>query len=205
MSSNIKNKKICIYCGQEFIAHTTVNKCCSHKCSQRAYKAKAREQKIQLSNADQQPPGIESKSKQKADSYFELNTLDYLSVRQASILLRCDRRTIYRMIKSGRIPSANLSIRRIRILKKDIDSLFVLQENSVHNSLDYQNEIEKTPLKDCFTIGQIQNDFNLSETSLRTLIKRHNIPKFQNGKFVYIPKSLIEPILNKMLLNNYCG
>ncbi|WP_373995761.1 helix-turn-helix domain-containing protein [Chryseobacterium sp. ON_d1] len=37
---------------------------------------------------------------------------------------------MYRLIKSGRLPYANLSIRRIRILKKDLDALFKMKESS---------------------------------------------------------------------------
>lgn len=205
MSSNIKIKKICLHCRQEFIARTTVTKYCNLKCAQRAYKANARELKIQQSNSDQQTTAKETKSEQNLASYFELKTLDYLTVQQAAVLLNCDRRTIYRLVKSGRIPSANLSSRRIRILKRDIDLLFVVPEKVEDTIPATGVEIENTPLKNCFTIGQILNDYKLSETSLRSLIIRHNIPKFQKGKFVYIPKNLIEPILNKILLNEYCG
>lgn len=49
MSSNIKIKKIYQHGGQEFIARTTVTKYCGDNCAKRAYKAKVREQKIQLS------------------------------------------------------------------------------------------------------------------------------------------------------------
>lgn len=40
MSSKIEVQRICQYCKKEFTARTTVTKYCSHKCNQRAYKAK---------------------------------------------------------------------------------------------------------------------------------------------------------------------
>lgn len=40
MSSNIKIKKNCQHCGQEFIARTTVIKYCGDYCAKKAYKAK---------------------------------------------------------------------------------------------------------------------------------------------------------------------
>lgn len=205
MSSNIKIKKICLYCGQEFIARTTVTKYCCHRCAQRAYKANVRELRLQLSKTDPQIEVKQSSPKQNPDTYFDIKTLDYLTVKEAALLLKCDRRTVYRLIKSGRLPAGNLSIRRIRILKKDIDSLFVLQTQSISSNSIPEEDLESTPLKDCFTIGQILKEYNLSEMSLRSLIKRHNIPKFQKGKFVYVPKKLIEPILSKILLDKYCG
>ena len=46
MSSNIKIEKTCTFCGEKFIARTTVTKYCSHKCASRAYKVRAREEKV---------------------------------------------------------------------------------------------------------------------------------------------------------------
>ncbi|OCA77160.1 hypothetical protein BBI01_01470 [Chryseobacterium artocarpi] len=205
MSSNIKIKKICQHCSLEFIARTTVTKYCSHKCAQRAYKANVRELKIQLSAAEPQVPPKKAISLQNPDSYFELKTLDYLTVKEAAVLLKCDRRTIYDMVKSGRLPSANLSVRKMRILKKDIDKLFELVEKPLLASPDGHSPINEIPLTDCYSIGQIQKQFAISETSLKNLIRRHNIPKFQKGKFVYVPKMEIDPILNRIRSNSYCG
>ncbi len=111
------------------------------------------------------------------------------------------------MVKSKRLPSINLSQRKTRILKKDIDALFEapLTKKTSIQGVTIHKSIEETPLKDCFTIGQIQSEFNLSETSLQSLIRRHEIPKFQKGKFVYVPKISIQPILNKIKSDQYCG
>ncbi len=205
MSSNIKIKKFCKHCGVEFITRTMTTKYCCHRCNQRAYKANVRELRLQLSKTDPQIEVKQSKPKQNPDTYFDIKTLDYLTVREAAVLLKCDRRTVYRLIKSGGLPAGNLSIRRIRILKKDIDALFIIQKESVQSNNISEKDLEWTPLKDCFTIGQILKEYDLSETSLRSLIKRHNIHKFQKGKFVYIPRKLIEPILEKIVLNEYRG
>jgi excisionase family DNA binding protein len=205
MSSNIKLKGICHHCGQEFIARTTVRKYCCHKCAQRAYKAKVRELQLRGSTADPDTAIKQPKAKENPDSYFDIKTLDYLTVKEAATLLKCDRRTVYRLIKSGRLAAGNLSLRRIRILKKDIDALFVIQREPIKNNDISNSDLSNIPLKDCFNIGQILEEYKLSETSLRSLIQRHKIPKFQKGKFVYIPKKLIEPILIKILRNEYCG
>ena len=47
MSSKIEVQRICQYCEQEFTARTTVTKYCSHKCGQRAYKARKRAETIE--------------------------------------------------------------------------------------------------------------------------------------------------------------
>lgn len=52
MSTNIRIKRICDFCLQEFTAKTTKTKYCSHKCNSRAYKAAVRKEKIETSNIE---------------------------------------------------------------------------------------------------------------------------------------------------------
>ena len=50
MSSNIRVQRICQFCGKEFTARTTVTKYCSDVCAKRAYKARKRTEKVEISN-----------------------------------------------------------------------------------------------------------------------------------------------------------
>ena len=50
MSSNIEIRRICAWCNQEFIAHTTTTTCCSHRCANLLYKQKKREASIRANN-----------------------------------------------------------------------------------------------------------------------------------------------------------
>lgn len=113
MSSNMKIKKACEHCGLEFIARNTVTKYCGDHCGKRAYIAKVRDQKIKDSQvkADRPSAHVIRKENENDKSYFALKTIDYLTVSEAAVLLKCGRRTIYRMIKASKIPSANLSIK----------------------------------------------------------------------------------------------
>lgn len=201
----MKIKKICEHCGLEFIAQTTVTRYCCKTCNSRAYKINVRKLREKLTEATQEVSKPQSKPKEDPNSYFALKTLDYLTVKEASILLKCDKRTVYRMVKNGSIPAANLSIRKIRLLKKDIDALFEVKPKVIQNPTEDLEKIEWTPLKDCFTMGQIQKEYNISPTSLKNLIERHNIPKFQKGKFVYVPRVKIEHILKRIELGIYSG
>ncbi|WP_286856740.1 MULTISPECIES: helix-turn-helix domain-containing protein [Sphingobacterium] len=201
----MKIKKICEHCGLEFIAQTTVTRYCCKTCNSRAYKINVRELREKLTEATQEVSKPQSKPKEDFNSYFALKTLDYLTVKEAAILLKCDRRTVYRMVKNGSIPAANLSIRKIRLLKKDIDALFEVKPKVIQNPTEDLEKIEWTPLKDCFTMGQIQKEYNISPTSLKNLIERHSIPKFQKGKFVYVPRVKIEYILKRIELGIYSG
>lgn len=52
MSSKIEIKRICQYCGTDFIAQKTTPKYCSHQCNQRHYKVLKRAEKLEISNAE---------------------------------------------------------------------------------------------------------------------------------------------------------
>ena len=51
MSSNLKIKRICAWCGKEFIAQKTTTACCSKQCANALYKKKKRDEAIKANNA----------------------------------------------------------------------------------------------------------------------------------------------------------
>lgn len=198
MSSTIRIASVCQHCRQEFIAKTTVTKYCGDTCSKRAYKARIREQKVKVAQTITKQQKVSNEQSVVSKSYYEVKTLDYLTVHEAAAMLKCDARTIYNMVHSGRINSINLSVRKTRILKKDIDSLFLVPENLIQEQL----LIPKPNFKrDCLSIGEILKKYNLHEKTLASIIAFYNIPKFQEGKFVYLPKQAFEPVLRKFIIN----
>lgn len=54
MSSNIQISRLCDYCGNSFIAKTTVTRICSKTCNSRFYKRKKREEKMIKSHIETQ-------------------------------------------------------------------------------------------------------------------------------------------------------
>ena len=189
MSSNIKITRICQHCGQEFIAQTTVTRYCGDNCAKRAYKARIRKIKIEASE-------LETENIRQFPS-LTIKTLEYLTVNDVALMLKCDRRTVHYMVKSGRLNAINLSVRKTRILKKDLDGMFTNQIQEVDIRNEVQLEDKRPPIKDCYTVGQILAKYSLAEVTLRKIIVRNNIPKYREGKFVYIKKQTIDPILKR--------
>jgi excisionase family DNA binding protein len=99
----------------------TTTRYCSHLCNSRAYKAKARGAKIEVSNKE--TLSIKLKPME------ELKAKEFLSVREAAKLLNCSLRTTYRLIDNGTIKAVNLSERKTTIRRADIDGLFTLPQN----------------------------------------------------------------------------
>ncbi|NPD86443.1 helix-turn-helix domain-containing protein [Lentimicrobium sp. L6] len=120
MSSKIEVQKICEFCGEEFIAKTTVTRFCGHTCASRSYKQRKKENKVGRA--------IEETNKQKILSITELNQevikqKDFLSIKEAHTLLGLSERTFYRLMKAGTIQATKLGKRTI-IKRSEIDKLF---------------------------------------------------------------------------------
>ncbi|MDR6464608.1 helix-turn-helix domain-containing protein [Chryseobacterium sediminis] len=197
MSSNLKIRRICEHCGHEFIAKTTVTRYCGDNCAKKAYKLRGR--KLQMSDSNSESLNFIPSRVKTSDNYFELKAFDYLTVKESAKMLKCDPRTIYNMISVGKLKAINLAERKIRILKKSIDDLF--DESANTEEVRNRNSLitKCPPLKDCYSIGELLNDFKLSSNTVKNLIETFNIPKYSKGKFVFIPKKAIDPILKNLI------
>jgi excisionase family DNA binding protein len=186
MSSNIKVQRICQYCGIEFTARTTVTKFCSLKCSSKGYKAKVRNVKVISCNN-------ETRIK-KSKPVEELKQKEFLTVRDLATLLTSSTRTVYHLIKQGRIQAVNLSERKMLIKRSTIDLLFDLQKIE-----PTQTKAKEKPksygIEDCYNINEAAEKFGVSLKALAVIIEREKIPKIKKWKYVYVPKELIEKVL----------
>lgn len=115
MSSNIRIKRICQHCGEEFIAKTTVTQYCGDRCAKRAYKARKKAEKIEASN--------EETRQQIEQPIIELQAKEFLTIQETCKLLGISRTTLWRIIKDGRLKTAKLGTRVI-IRKLDLQDLF---------------------------------------------------------------------------------
>lgn len=115
MSSNIRIKKVCQHCGEDFIAKTTVTKHCGDNCAKRAYKLKKKNEKIEKApSADEQKIEFRSRGMEKKE---------FLNIKETSQLLGASRMTIYRQIKNGYLPAIKLG-RRTIIMRSELENLF---------------------------------------------------------------------------------
>jgi excisionase family DNA binding protein len=119
MSSNISIPKKCQQCGNMFVARTTVTKFCSHKCASKNYKKRAKEDKIQTSLTELASTEINTTT----SSTNNVNAKDFLSIKDAALLVGASRWTIQRMIQAGQLKSAKFGNRTI-IQRADINNLF---------------------------------------------------------------------------------
>lgn len=122
MSSNLKIPKVCQQCGNSFVAKTTVTKYCSTLCASRACKKRKREEKIQaaLNETKTELQGTQTLQSLQTDN---IQSKQFLSVKEAAKLLGASRWTIQRMIQREQIKVGKLG-RRTIIPRTEIDNLF---------------------------------------------------------------------------------
>lgn len=180
MSSNIEIERICQHCNKDFIAKTTVTRYCSDDCAKKAYKARKRAEKIGVSVTEIQH------IRQKPIE--DLKAREFLTVKNVAQLLNCSIRSVYCYIENGKINATNIGKRLIRVKRSEIDKLFEAKEKLKPLNLKPLN------IAECYTISEVQEKFKVSQSALQKIMKRNNIQKMQKGKFVYVPKVIINDI-----------
>lgn len=184
MSSHIQVQRICQHCGKEFTARTTVTQYCSDTCSKRAYKARIRTAKVEVSNNETQ--------RIKTKPIEELKAKEFLTVRDVSKLIGCSVRTIYYHIEHGNIKAVNLGQRITRVKRADLDKLF---EQPAFIPPPESKPIQYE-ISDCYNLSEVQAKYGISEKALHEVIKRNSIPKIKKGWFAYVPKTIIDKLLS---------
>ena len=180
MSSNIEIERICQHCNKDFIAKTTVTRYCSDDCAKKAYKARKRAEKIGVSVAETQ------QIRQKPIE--DLKAREFLTVMQVSKLIGCSKQNVYKLINTGKLKATNILIKKTIVKRSEIDKLFESKEKVK------LTQLKPMEIAECYTISEIQEKFKISQSALQNIIKRNNIQKMQEGKFVYVSQDIIDNI-----------
>jgi excisionase family DNA binding protein len=119
LTSTIKVQRICEHCKKSFIAKTTVTRFCSLKCANKNYKLRKRNSNIEKSNSLTEL--LISKP------FDELKAKEFLSVKDAALLLGVSKKIIYYLIKKRKLKAVNLKSKKTIIKRSELDSLFKIK------------------------------------------------------------------------------
>ncbi len=190
MSSNLRIKKVCQFCCDEFIAKTTKTKYCSLRCAQKHYKVRQKEKKIEEAKKqfEEQKSTNRKRSKKKP---LQLGKEEVITVQQASTILQVSRKTIYNMIETNRLEAININQRLTRIKKSSLDDLmdFDLKRAEKNNIFD---------IDDAYTISNVLEKYDLAQSFLYKKLLEYGVPKIKSGKNVLVPKKMID-----LMFKNY--
>lgn len=182
-ATNFKIIKQCINCGQSFESQKITTKYCTHKCNQRHYKLKKRLEKVTKVET-QTLQNSQSKLKVKSIDLIQLRNKEFLSVSEVSVLLSCNKKTVYRMIQNGTITACNLGERVTRIRREHLESCFKAVDKVKTNSV--------LNIDNCYSIKEILKKYNVSDNGLRAMTKKNIIPKIRINKYTYYSKEGID-------------
>ena len=185
MSSNFEVQRLCEFCKNEFTARTTKTGFCSKKFNAAFYKSQIRNEKISESN--------QATQRIKTASLDVIKCKEFLTVREVALLLNCSVRSVYKHIENGKIKAFNLSQRITRVKRCDIDQLIDKASAAKSSTLPAPKYYE---IAECYTTEEVRAKYGISQSTLRSLVIKHSIPKLSKNKVTYLPKEIINKILN---------
>lgn len=188
MSSNIDIKKKCKWCEQVFTAHKMSTSYCSHRCASLAYKERVRQERI-ISYQK------ELSLKEQNEATKDLEHREFFNPIEATKLLGISRATIYHYLADETIKAVQFKGKTL-IRRKDIDTLF-------ENTTAYNKRLpkEKVPITEFYTTVEVKEKYNVVDSWIFVVAKKHNIPRTFNRGKTYWSKKHIDNYFSKKAAN----
>lgn len=177
--SKLQIPKICVYCGNTFLAKTIKTMYCSRKCAWSACNEKRKQERGQ-----------------KMLNLIKASGRNYITITEALLIFITSRNTVHRLIRSKAIRCIRISPKRVLVCVNDLETLFPLKPEKLvivkkKRSLVFDMDPER-----CYTIGEITKRFKVTERSVYKHIRQYSIPIRQVGNYVYAPKAEIDKLYN---------
>ena len=176
MSSNLKIKRICAWCGKEFIAQKTTTACCSKQCANALYKKRKRDEAIKTNNQI-----VRKKIEEKPIE--RIKDKPFLTITEAALYLGVTRPTVYSYIRRDELKVIRLGFKYL-LKKEDIDKLF-------NTPTEFHTPTkEKAPITDFYTTVEVKEKYHINESWIFA-IAQHGIPRtFNRGKTYWSKKHI---------------
>ncbi len=172
MSSTISIKKICKFCGREFIAHKTTTTCCSHRCSSLLYKKMKREAKVKEHEAETERQ-LEERPIQK------IKEKPYITITETALFVGVSRPTIYGYLRRGELQAKRIGSKYF-LIREDIENFF-----SQHDKFEPIRS-ERKAITEFYTTQEILQKYNISNSGLYKIAQTQNFPKtLHRGKTMW--------------------
>ena len=187
-SSSIRIKKVCEWCGEVFYAQKTTTRYCSHRCNSKAYKEASRNKRIQKTET-------ETDSLISQQPMQMIKDKEFLSFAEAGTLLGISRQAVYKMVAAGHLKASKISSRLSFIKRSDIESML--------NNRPYETRQTKTavPITEFYTTAEVKEKYNVVDSWIFVVAKKHNIPRIFNRGKTYWSKKHIDNYFSKKAAN----
>jgi excisionase family DNA binding protein len=122
----------------------------------------------------------------------KLKVKEFLKVKEVAALLDCSSRTVYNYIDQGVIEVMNIGQRMTRVKRDSLDKLIEKKSTSAQ---EIEMQKKDYSIDECISTFEIRKKFGISESGLRRIIIKNDIPKYRKGSLAYLPKVEIEHYL----------
>jgi excisionase family DNA binding protein len=185
--------KKCKYCGKQFIAQTLKTQYCSHQCNSKHYKIRQRE----IKKMDELKPPIQKEEIIPFNlKLSQIKFKEFVSLKEALLLLGISRTSLWRLIKNNHITSAKLGS-RVFLRKKDLKKLLNNQIDNNYFGNIILNKGKEKYKNEYFSIGEITENYCVSSRTIERHISNNNLKKIKKGRFVYVLKSDVIKLFGK--------
>ena len=184
--SKLKIPRVCEHCSKPFEAKTVTTRFCSVSCNNKEIIARKKREKENVETA--------TLLKNYANKIAEVQSREFISIPEATIMFGISKDTLHRLIKRGIITGVNFGVRLTRVKRSDLEDLF----SSVEMSENKETFVAKPTFEvgNCYTISEASAKFHADPATINRVIKKNKIPTKQVGSFVYVPKDIIDKIFD---------
>jgi excisionase family DNA binding protein len=184
--SKLKIPRVCEHCSKPFEAKTVMTRFCSVSCNNKEIVARKKREREGLEK--------ETLLRNFAEKIAEVQSREFISIPEATIMFGISKDTLHRLIKRGIITGVNLGVRLTRVKRSDLEELFSSVE--IPDKLKEVSDKPNFEVGNCYTISEISAKFHADPGTVNSVIRRNKIPTKQVGSFVYVPKNLIDKIFD---------
>ncbi len=172
-------------------AHKTTTTCCSHRCANALYKKKKRDEVIKTNNLFTEKIVLEKPIE-------KVKKKPFLTITEAAVYLDVTRPTLYSYLKNGELKASRLGCKYL-LRKEDIDELF-------NHPTEFRIQPkERTTITEFYTTAEVKEKYNVVDSWIFVVAKKHNIPRVKVGKNVKISRPELDQLLQMYLWRGECG
>ena len=169
-------EKRCQWCGKVFMAQKVTTRYCCHRCNERAYKQRLREQKAQ---------NFEEQKATELPTVGVLGDKPYLSPSDVALLLGVSRATVYRSLASGEIKSLQYK-RKCIIRRADLEKLFDDAAPYKRRSYTYKSARQD------YTMADITKKYNITRKVAKGRLDKLGILPVVVSRNTYYNKEAVD-------------
>lgn len=176
-------KKICLHCGQEFVAYNSRTDYCSERCSKLAYKERKRKERLK-----------ETTLEVRETERIALLDKNWLTISDAARLLQMSRTTLYKIVTANGIELRRFTARTIRIAREDLERVSTNRETLINNTVRKQEE----NLGNWMTKKQVMERYDISDSGFYQALKKRGVKSHMIGTVGFYDKDEMHRIFHNI-------